>query len=213
MRRPFDVGAAKSWWWNKHPVSTVRACVAKFGPSRVQIGVFRLCSMNQLLYIIYFQTMPRGFGLVLNRLRGVVGVIWRPVGASGKRCEEVFPYLLRLLRPSCRLSSGFEASWKRLEASWKRRESVLEASWGVYMMFFPVFKKILQSVLILNRFSFVYEARLESFFIGAWSTLKKGFACQRRLSGQERKLLEHCKKQWFFNDFYTSSARRLWCEY
>ena len=54
---------------------------------------FRLCSMNQLLYMIDFQTMPMGFGLVLNRLRGVVGVIWRPVGASGKRCEEVFPYL------------------------------------------------------------------------------------------------------------------------
>ena len=42
--------------------------------------------MNQLLYIIDFQTMPRGFGLVLNRLRGVVGVIWLPVEASGKRC-------------------------------------------------------------------------------------------------------------------------------
>ena len=52
---------------------------------------------------------------------------------------------------------------------------------------------MLQSVLILNRFSFVYETRLESFFKGACSTLKKGFAFERRLSGQERKLLEHCK--------------------
>ena len=54
-----------------------------------------------------------------------------------------------------------------LEASWKRWERVLEASCDVYMEVFSVFKEILQSVLILNRFSFVYEIRLESFFKGA----------------------------------------------
>ena len=125
MRRPFHVGAAKSWWWNKHPVSTVRACVPKFGFWRVQIGVFRLCSMNQLLYIIDFQTMPRGFGLVLNRLRGVVGVIWRPVGASGKRCEEVFPYLWGFLDHLV----DFLAVSKRLGSGWRHLGSAGKAFW------------------------------------------------------------------------------------
>ena len=45
------------------------------------------------LYIIDFQTMLRGLGLALDRLRGVLGVIWRPVGLSGKRREEFFPCL------------------------------------------------------------------------------------------------------------------------
>ena len=45
------------------------------------------------LYIIDFQTMPRGLGLALDRLRGVLGVIWRRVGVSGKRRGEFFQYL------------------------------------------------------------------------------------------------------------------------
>ena len=49
--------------------------------------------MNQLLYIIDFQTMPRGFGLVLNRLRGVVGVVGGLLGRLGsvvKRFSHIF---------------------------------------------------------------------------------------------------------------------------
>ena len=90
------------------------------------------------LYIIDFRTMPRGLGLSLDRLKGVLGVIWRLVGVSGERRGEFFQYLcgfldilLDVLAVSKRLRRG-------LEASWKRRESVLEASWGVYMEFFPV---------------------------------------------------------------------------
>ena len=119
------------------------------------------------LYIIDLQTMPRGSGLALDRLRGVLGVIWSPAGASRKRRGGFFPYLegfsdhlVDFLAVSKRLERG-------LEASWKRRELVLDVSRDVYMEFFPVFKEILQSVLILNGFSFVYETRLESFFKGA----------------------------------------------
>ena len=149
------------------------------------------------LYIIDFQRMPRGSGLALDRLRGVLDVIWRPVGTSEKRRGEFFPYLWGFLDHLVEFLAVSKRLERGLEASWKRRERVLEASWDVYMEFFPVFKEILQSVLILNRFSFVYETRLESFFKGTWSTLKKGFACELRLSGHERKLLEHHKNHGF----------------
>ena len=141
--------------------------------------------------------MPRRLGVVLERLRGVLGVIWRRVGVSGKRRGEFFAHLwgildhpIDFLAVSRRVGSG-------LEASWKRRESILEASWGVYKEFFLVFKAILQSLVILNRFSLLYETKLDSFLKGAWSTFKKGFACERHLSGHERKVLEHCKNQCF----------------
>ena len=74
----------------------------------------------------------------------------------------------------------FEASWtvlwtflavsrragSGLEASWKRRESILEASWGVYKELFLVLKAILQSWDILNTLSLMYETTLISFFKG-----------------------------------------------
>ena len=69
-------------------------------------------------------------------------------------------HLVDFLAVSGRVGSG-------LEASWKRRESILEASWGVYKEFFLVFKAILQSLIIWNRFSFVYETKLESFLKAA----------------------------------------------
>ena len=70
-------------------------------------------------------------GVVLERLRGVLGVVWRCVGVSGKRRGEFFvylcgflEYLVGFLAVSTRVGCG-------LEASWKRRESTLEASWDV----------------------------------------------------------------------------------
>ena len=82
--------------------------------------------------------MPRGLGLALDRLRGVLGVIWRPVGVSGvwEASWRVFPISLRLLRPACRFSCGFEASWTRfggiLEASGKRFGGILGRLHGVF---------------------------------------------------------------------------------
>ena len=79
-------------------------------------------------------------GEVLEPLIGVWGVVWRHVGLSGKRRGDVFAYLSGFLK----YSFGFLVVSRRvgcgLEASWKRRESVLEASWGVYMEFFPICK-------------------------------------------------------------------------
>ena len=79
--------------------------------------------------------MPRRLGVVLDRLRGVLGVIWRRVGVSGKR-RKIFRTSLRLLGPSCRFSSGFGACWKRLggilEASGKHFGSVLGRLLGVF---------------------------------------------------------------------------------
>ena len=79
--------------------------------------------------------MPSRLRVVLDRLRGVLGVIWRRVGVSGKRRGELFAYFLRFLdhlvdflTVSRRVGSGLEASWKRLA-------SILEASWGVYKEF------------------------------------------------------------------------------
>ena len=87
--------------------------------------------------------MPSRLGVVLDRLRGILGVIWRRGGMSGKRRGEFFAYLggfldyladfLPLLR---RVGSG-------LEASRNHRKSILETSWGVYKDFFRVFKAIL----------------------------------------------------------------------
>ena len=108
--------------------------------------------MNQPLYIIDFQTMPKGFALVLDRLRGVVGVICRPVGVSGKRCEEFFLSLWGFLDNIVAFLAVSKRLGRGLEASWKRQESVLETSWSVCMDFFPVFEEILQSLLISNRF-------------------------------------------------------------
>ena len=141
--------------------------------------------------------MQQRLGVVLDRLTGVLGVIWRRVGVSGKRRGEFFAYLwgfldhlVEFLTVSRRVGSG-------LEASWKRPESILEAFWGVYKEFFLVFKAILQSLIIWNKFSFVYETKLESFLKAAWSTFKIGFAWEHHLSGHERKFLEHCKNHCF----------------
>ena len=84
--------------------------------------------------------MPRGLGLALDRLRGVLGVIWRPVGVSGKRRGEFFQYLSGFLDHLVDFLAVSKRLGRGLEASWKRRESVLEASWGVYMEFFPICK-------------------------------------------------------------------------
>ena len=141
--------------------------------------------------------MPTRLGVVLERFRGVLGVIWRCVGVSGKRRGEFFAYLwgfldhvVEFLMVSRRVGSG-------LEASWKRRESISEASWCVYKEFALVFKVMLQSLVIFNRFSLVYETKLESFLKGAWSTFKIGFAWKHHLRGHERKLLEQCKNHGF----------------
>ena len=78
--------------------------------------------MNQLLYIIDFQTMPTGVWTCFNRRRGVVGVIWRPGGASGKRCEEVFPSLtgfLGYLVDFLAVSQGLGCGWRHLGSAGK----------------------------------------------------------------------------------------------
>ena len=57
------------------------------------INVFHLCSMSPPLYMIGFLTMPRRLGVVLERLRDVLGEVWRHVGVSGKRRGEFFAHL------------------------------------------------------------------------------------------------------------------------
>ena len=52
----------------------------------------------------------------------------------------------------------------RLEASWERRRSILETAWVVGKEFFLVLDTILQLWFILDYFSFMYEATLDSFF-------------------------------------------------
>ena len=74
--------------------------------------------------------------------------------------ESLLVRLINFLAVSRRVGSG-------LEVYWKRRESILEASWGVYKDFLLVFMAILQSLVIFNRFSLLYETKLESFLKGA----------------------------------------------
>ena len=66
-------------------------------------------------------------------------------------------HLVDFLAVSRRVGSG-------LEASWKRRESILEASWGVYKELFLVLKAMLQSWVIFDKLSLKYV--LHSFFKG-----------------------------------------------
>ena len=70
--------------------------------------------------------MPTHLEDVLERLRGVWGVVLRRVGLSGKRRGDVFAYLSGFLEHLF----GFLAVSKRvgcgLEASWKRRPSILD---------------------------------------------------------------------------------------
>ena len=72
--------------------------------------------------------MSRHLGVILERLIGVWGVLWRRVGLSGKRRDVSFAYLYGFLEHLV----GFLAVSRRvgcgLEASWKRRQSILEAS-------------------------------------------------------------------------------------
>ena len=100
------------------------------------MSLFRLCPMNQARYIIDFQTMPRGFGVVLDRLPDFVCVICRLVGVSRKRRGAFFPISFRLLIPSCRFYCGLEASWTPfggiLEALGKRFGSILGRLHGVF---------------------------------------------------------------------------------
>ena len=88
---------------------------------------------------------------VLERLRGVWGVVLRRVGLSGKRRGDVFAYLSGFLEHVF----GFLAASRRvgcgLEASWKRRPSIL--TWGVDRVFFLILETILQSLSILDTFS------------------------------------------------------------
>ena len=137
--------------------------------------------------------MPRHLGVNLERLIRVWGVVRRRVGLSGKRRGDFSAYLWGFLEHlvGCLAVSGRVGSG--LEAPWKRRLSILEASWGVGKEFFLVLEAILQLLVILNRCSLVYETKLDAFLKGAWSTFKKGFACERHLSGHERNLLEHRK--------------------
>ena len=97
--------------------------------------------------------MPTHLEDVLERLRGVWGVVLRRVGLSGKRRWNVFAYLsgvsehlVGFLAVSRRVGCG-------LEASWKPRPCILDAFWGVDGMFFPILEAILQSVAIFDTFS------------------------------------------------------------
>ena len=90
---------------------------------------------------------------VLERLRGVWGVVLRRVGLSGKRRVDDFAYLSGFLKHLF----GFLAVSRRvgcvLEASWKRCQSILEASWGVDRVFFLILEAISESSAIFDAFS------------------------------------------------------------
>ena len=80
-------------------------------------------------------------------------MVLRRVGLSGKRREDVFPYLSSFLDHLF----GFLAASKRvgcgLEASWKPRPCILGAFWGVDRMFFLILEAILQPVAFFDTFS------------------------------------------------------------
>ena len=77
--------------------------------------VFRLCPMSPRHHIIDFQTMTMRLGVILDRVRGVLGVISRLVGVSRKRRGIFVRISFRLLGLSCRFSFGFEALFSGLE--------------------------------------------------------------------------------------------------
>ena len=97
--------------------------------------------------------MPTHLEDVLERLRGVWGVVLRRVGLSGKRRGDVFAYLSGFLEHLF----GFLAVSRRvgcgLEASWKPRPCISDAFWGVDRMFFLILEAILQSVAFFDTFS------------------------------------------------------------
>ena len=64
--------------------------------------------------------MTRHLGVVLERLIGVLGVVWRRVGLSGKRRRHFFAdpegflqHLVGFLAVSRRVGCGLQASWTR----------------------------------------------------------------------------------------------------
>ena len=97
--------------------------------------------------------MPTHLEDVLERLRGVWGVVLRRVGLSGKRRGDVFAYLSGFLEHLF----GFLAVSRRvgcgLEGSWKPRPCILGAFWGVDRMFLLILTAILQSVTFFDTFS------------------------------------------------------------
>ena len=67
--------------------------------------------------------------------------------------------------------------------------------------FCAVLRAILQSSIVLNRCSVVYETNFDRFSKGAWSTRQQKIACLSQRGSDESEGMEHCKNRWFLMIF------------
>ena len=71
----------------------------------------------------------------MERLGGVLGVVWKRLGVSWTCLEEFFAFLSGFLEHLAGFSVVSRCIGGRSEASWKRLEGILEATGGVHKEF------------------------------------------------------------------------------